>query len=94
MCPKRLAKEVSAVAVHSALTESQPAVLPAGQIQPLAVGGCDAARLLGISERMLQRLTSSGEIPSVLIRGRRVYRVAALDVWLQQQEHVGEDSET
>lgn len=58
----------------------------AGAIPPLAVSLQVAARLLSISPRNLQGLAARGEIPSVPIGTRRLFRVASLDRWLAEQE--------
>ena len=57
-------------------------------ISPLAVGLRDAARLLGVSTSWLHQRAKAGEVPSALIGGRRVFRVASLDAWLQERERV------
>lgn len=55
-------------------------------LPPLAVGMRDAARLIGLSPRRLQQLALAGEIPSVKIDGRRLFRLATLDRWLAERE--------
>ena len=82
------------MAVNSGLIDRQVVVMQAKQLAPLSVGSRDAARLLSISERHLANLTASGAIPSLMIGGRRVYRVATLDKWLQAQEQAGGNSES
>ncbi len=74
------------MAVNPRLCEELPVVGCAEQIPPLCVGGRDAARLLGISERHLSDFAVSGEIPSFMLGGRRLYRVASLDEWARQRE--------
>lgn len=51
-------------------------------IPVLALRPRDAARALGIGERLLFDLTRRGEVPSARIGRAVVYRVADLDRWL------------
>jgi len=55
-------------------------------LAPLAVGLRDAARMLGVSDRHLATLARAGEVPSVMIGGRRLFRLATLDAWLADRE--------
>lgn len=55
-------------------------------LAPLALGLRDAARMLGVSERHLQKLALAGDVPSAMIGGRRVFRLATLDRWLTELE--------
>jgi len=48
----------------------------------LLIGAREAARLLGIGERLLAELTSDGSLPSRKIGARRLYSVAELDAWI------------
>ncbi|MFG0275712.1 MAG: helix-turn-helix domain-containing protein [Phycisphaerales bacterium] len=52
---------------------------------PLAVGREEAARLLGISERLLWTWTNAGEIPHVRLGARVLYPVDELRRWLENQ---------
>lgn len=56
-----------------------------GVIQPLAVRAAQAARILGIGERLLWSLTNQGEIPHVRIGRAIVYPVDALRDWLRER---------
>lgn len=58
-------------------------------IPPLAVGIRDAARLLGVSPAWLHPRAKAGEIPSAMIGGRRLFRVAALEAFLAEREKAG-----
>jgi excisionase family DNA binding protein len=55
-------------------------------LTPLAVGLRDAARLLGVSESWLGQRAKAGEIPSVLVGGRRLFVVESLRQWLAGQD--------
>jgi excisionase family DNA binding protein len=59
------------------------------QAEPLAVDAPRAARRLGIGTRALWSLTAAGKIPHVRIGRRVLYRVAALEAWLIEQEQKG-----
>ena len=52
---------------------------------PLTVNRREAARILGISERLLWTLTNSKEIPHVRIGARVLYPIDDLRVWLSQK---------
>jgi excisionase family DNA binding protein len=54
--------------------------------QPLAIPEREAAELLGVSERTLFNLRQENAIPFVRIRSRIMYRVSALEKWLQENE--------
>lgn len=56
--------------------------------EPLAVRARDAAKILGVSERTLAKFVAAGEIPSAKIGKSRLFRVAALEQWLRDQEGV------
>jgi excisionase family DNA binding protein len=47
-------------------------------LEPINVGAVEAARILGISKRTLQTEVGAGRIPSLKIRGRRLFNVDAL----------------
>ena len=56
---------------------------PSPNPEPLALRRAEAARALGISERLLWSLTVGGEVPHRRIRGRVVlYPVDELRKWL------------
>lgn len=47
----------------------------------------DAATYIGVGLSTLNELTMSGKIPSITLgKRKRLYRVAALDRWLEEQE--------
>jgi hypothetical protein len=48
----------------------------------LSVRSREAAEMLGISERLLARLTKDGDVPIVRLGTAVVYPVAGLKVWL------------
>jgi excisionase family DNA binding protein len=50
----------------------------------------EAAKSLGIGERLLWSKTNSGEIPHLRIGTAVVYPVAALEQWLAEQAKGGE----
>jgi excisionase family DNA binding protein len=62
-------------------------------IPPLALRPRDAAKALGISERLLWQLTHDGLIPCVRVgTGKRrtlLYAVSALETWLIHQSRNG-----
>lgn len=68
------------------MTPSRIEVVKPQNVAPLAVGLVDAARLISVSDRHLWGLADRGEIPSVMIGNRRVFRVATLDAWLAARE--------
>jgi excisionase family DNA binding protein len=51
----------------------------------LALRPKEAARALGISDRLLWTKTNCGEIPHLRIGKRVLYRVAELQRWLAEQ---------
>lgn len=55
---------------------------PAGDLPPLAVSKREAARLLNVSERTLDRLG----IPHVKLQQKILYRTETLAAWLREQE--------
>lgn len=48
----------------------------------LAVNAKDAARILGISPRLLWTYTNCGEIPHLRLGRRLLYPLAALNAWI------------
>ena len=74
------------VSVARELLDDAPVVTSAKSIAPLSVGLKDAAKLIGISDRKLWEMADQGEVPSVKLGGRLVFRVATLDAWLQERE--------
>jgi len=56
---------------------------------PLLIGVKDAARLLGIGERLLWSMSTSGELPSVRVGRRRLYSVETLRNWIAEREREG-----
>jgi hypothetical protein len=74
--------------IHPGLVEAAPVVGRAKQIQPLAVGLQDAARLLGISDTHFESHVAP-TIGCVKIGKRKLYRVASLKRWLAEHEQGG-----
>lgn len=59
-------------------------------LPPLAVGKRQAAAMLNVSERTLDRLTSPrGTLPCIRLAQKVLYRTEAIDAWLRQQEAAG-----
>ncbi len=61
---------------------------------PLALRPRDAARALGIGERLLWSKTIAGEIPAARIGRAVVYPVHMLKEWLETQTARGNESRT
>lgn len=57
----------------------------AGSLQPLALRPRQAAKALGIGERLLWSLTNRGEIPHLRLGRTIVYPVDRLRVWLAER---------
>lgn len=55
-------------------------------IQPLSLRPREAAKALGISLSTLERLTRSGDIPSVKLNRVVLYTVATLKAWLDAKQ--------
>jgi len=69
---------------------SEPTPTPEGRTIPvLALRPPEAARALGISERLLWDMTKRGEIPHLRLGRAVVYPVAALDRWLAERAEAG-----
>lgn len=49
---------------------------------PLAVGFDGAASMLGVSRRTVETLEAGGHLPSLLIRGRRLFPVDGLRAYV------------
>jgi excisionase family DNA binding protein len=71
---------------NSLLLPPAPRIQTPTELRPLSVGLRDAARLIGVSERHLQKLAIAGQVPSAMIGNRRVFRIATLDAWLASHE--------
>lgn len=57
---------------------------PALELHPLVVDTRGVARLLGLCERTVRALNSSGRLPRALALGRRrVWRVREIEAWLE-----------
>jgi excisionase family DNA binding protein len=56
------------------------------RIQPLSLRPREAAQALGISVSTLERLTRSGDIPSVKLNRVVLYTVATLKAWLAAKQ--------
>lgn len=48
------------------------------KLEPLVVNATEAARLLGLSERTLYKLTKAGKVPHKRLGGRVLYPLDAL----------------
>ena len=57
-----------------------------GTAQQLTISERMAAELLGVSERTLFNLRQEHAIPFLRIRSRIMYRVSALEAWLEKNE--------
>lgn len=55
----------------------------------LALNPREAAIALGVSERLLWSMTVAGELPSLKLRGRRVYPVVLLNKYLAERAEGG-----
>lgn len=69
--------------------EPQAAAAPCPAPDRLALRPREAAAALGISERLLATMTSTGAIPSVKLGRRRVYPVELLQRWLAERATKG-----
>ena len=58
-------------------------------LEPLLLGAKQAAHLLDISMRSLWSLSVSGQVPSVKLGARRLYRPESLRAWLEKLERGG-----
>ena len=58
-------------------------------LSPLVLNAKQAARALGISERLLWTLMKAGEIPHVRIAQRVVFPVRKLEAWLAERTEGG-----
>ncbi len=56
------------------------------EIQRLALNATEAARLIGISRRLLWTWTNCGKVPHKRIGKRIVYPRVALESWLNESE--------
>ncbi|MCH8805196.1 MAG: helix-turn-helix domain-containing protein [Planctomycetes bacterium] len=65
--------------------ESERAGAGAGPAPRLALRPKEAAKAIGISERLLWSLTNAGEIPHVRIGRAVVYPIPALEEWLKKR---------
>jgi excisionase family DNA binding protein len=64
---------------------SPPTAAPADETPRLALRPKEAAKALGIGERLLWSLTNRGEIPHVWLGKAILYPVAELERWLSEQ---------
>lgn len=63
---------------------------PGDALPSLAVGKRQAAAMLGVSERTLDRITiPRGTLPCIRLSQKVLYSVASLGAWLKQQEAAG-----
>lgn len=70
-------------------TATPPATNQDGGTPRLALRPKEAARALGISERLLWSLTNRGEVPHLRMGRAVVYPIAALEAWLAQHASKG-----
>lgn len=61
--------------------ETTPVVV---RMEPLLVGVPEAGRMHGISAKSVRRMITAGELPSVLLGGRRLLGVADLAAWVAE----------
>lgn len=57
-------------------------------VATLAVGRREAAKLLGISERLLWTWTHSGHVPHVRLGSRVLYPIELLRRWLEEKARI------
>jgi excisionase family DNA binding protein len=79
---------VPAALEPAAPTTIQSAVNDAVQtvIQPAVLNRPAAANYIGVKPAFLAELTATGEVPSLKIGRRRLYRIRALDAYLEAKE--------
>lgn len=73
------------------LTPDRIAIVRPQEVPPLSVGARDAARLVGLCEKSVRDLASRGELPSVRVGNRLLFRVQTLDRWLAARESGSSD---
>lgn len=56
---------------------------------PILVGMTEAARMIGVSARTLWSMANAGELPTVRIRRRVLFNVAALREWVDARTKGG-----
>jgi len=71
------------------MTEGKPTSMAEGTAVRLALRPKDAAKALGIGERLLWEKTNCGEIPHVRIGKAILYPVDVLREWLAEQAKGG-----
>jgi excisionase family DNA binding protein len=59
-------------------------------LKMLAVNAAEAAKMLGISPRLLWTMTNMNEIPHVRLGRRILYQVSALERWLSDRTQGGD----
>ncbi|GAA4554335.1 helix-turn-helix domain-containing protein [Pseudonocardia xishanensis] len=64
--------------------DGHPAPLDDPLVTPLLLDYAEAARRLSCSQRQVKRLTSTGELPTVQVRGLVRIRTADLDTYVDQ----------
>lgn len=55
---------------------------------PISVSVATAATMIGVSERLVEQLVSSGELRSLKIRNRRLIRVEAISQFVAEAEGI------
>lgn len=53
------------------------------QPEPLLISAEEAAKLLGLSAKLVWSMTKAGELPVVRVRRRTMYSPAALRLWIE-----------
>lgn len=83
-CPdvSRSGQERPAVDVPEPVRQADDAASTAAA----AVGIGEVSRRLGVSDHTVRRLSQSGELRSMKIRGRRLWRVADVDAYLEARD--------
>ena len=61
-------------------------------VPKLLVSAREAARMLGVSVRTLYDLLARGELPSVRVNGRRLFRLKSLEDWVAQREQASTEA--
>lgn len=69
---------------------NRPSTVPdAHPTDPMLIGMADAARMIGVSARTLWSMANAGELPTVRIRRRVLFNVAALREWVDARTKGG-----
>lgn len=74
--------------MHAQTTRSSNVPDPS-HTDPMLVGMTEAARMIGVSARTLWSMANAGELPTVRIRRRVLFNVAALREWVDARTEGG-----